>query len=527
MKLTIQLSVFALTCIGTLFATSSKFIDSQLLPKWFVMAGGLLLIGYYWTILLLINPHKIDQQTKASKQFALIIIGVILLQAVYGILQYANVFPSTNTFKVTGSFDNPAGFAASLCAGFPFCILGISQSKGKIRRIFIAAFIIVITAIVISESRAGILSIIIVLSYWISRHIRLSSKIIKVLLPILILGIIVGLYYYKKDSADGRLLIWKCSIPLLKENLLIGGGTGTFEAHYMDYQAEYFKKHPDDSYSILADNIQYPFCEYLNIGVNYGIIGLFLFLSIICFTFRCYYKDQTLEKETAFLCWLTIAIFALFSYPLMYPFVWLVLFYSTYLLIRKPINKIYLYLSKTMKISLAIIFIGILANIGIQIFHRLKAEIEWKRISVLSSIGKTEEVLPRYKEVYTYLGTDRYFLYNYSMELYQAKRYQESLSVAMQCRKYWADYDIELLLGTLHEHLQEQEKAEKQYQWASYMCPNRFMPLYKQALLLAKEKRLIEAKQIAKEIIKKPEKVRSPIITIIKREMNDLASREY
>lgn len=527
MKLTAQLIIFTLTCIGTLFASSIKFIDSQLLPKWFVIIGGLLFIGYYSIIHFLINSNKKEQHTKTSRQFTNIIICAILFQAVYGILQYIEILPPTNTFHVTGSFDNPAGFAASLCAGFPFCILGITQTKGKTRWIFIATFILVITAIIISESRAGILSTIIVLSYWISKHIQPSSKIKNILFPILIFGIIAGLYYYKKDSANGRLLIWKCSMPLLKANLLTGGGAGTFEAHYMDYQAEYFKKYPDDSYSMLAGNVQYPFCEYLNIGINYGIIGLCFIFCIIGFMFWCYHKDQTLEKEAAFLCWLSIIIFALFSYPLMYPFVWLVISYSAYLLIYKLIHKLYLYLSKSTKTSIALIFIGGLTYISIQVFYRLKAEIEWKKISVLSSIGKTEEMLPRYKDVYSYLRTNRYFLYNYSMELYQAKKYQESLSIALQCRKYWADYEIEILFGTLYEHLQQPQKAEEHYQWASYMCPNRFIPLYKHTLLLVKEKRLAEARQIAKRIINKPEKVRSPIISIIKREMNDLANREY
>ena len=56
------------------------------------------------------------------------------------------------------------------------------------------------------------------------------------------------------------------------------------------------------------------------------------------------------------------------------------------------------------------------------------------------------------------------------------------------------------------------------------MCPNRFVPLYQLVLLLKKEQRLAEAIQIAKEIINKSEKVHSPIISQIKREMSNLVS---
>ena len=58
------------------------------------------------------------------------------------------------------------------------------------------------------------------------------------------------------------------------------------------------------------------------------------------------------------------------------------------------------------------------------------------------------------------------------------------------------------------------------------MCPSRFVPLYQLVLLLRKEERLVEANQIACEIINKPEKIRSPIISLMKREMSGLTSRE-
>lgn len=522
MRSIIQLTIFTLTCIGTLFISSVKFIDSQLLPKWFVMIGGVLLIGSYSIIHFLINPNKTNQNHKIPEQFGtIIIVSIVLTQAVYGILQYMGILSPTSTLQVTGSFDNPAGFAASLCAGFPFCFLGITQTKDKIRKVFIVASILIIIAIICSESRSGIISIIIVSGYWIGKRIRISSKIKRVLFPILIFGIITGLYYYKKDSADGRMLIWKCSIPMLKENLLTGGGTGTFEPHYMDYQAEYFKERPDNPYSMLADNVQYPFCEYLNIGVSYGIAGLCLTFCAIGYIFKRYYEEQTSEKETAFLCWLAIASFALFSYPLMYPFVWLMLLYSTYLSTYKHIKKQRSYTTK-LKMLVAGISLCLFIYTGIQTIQRIKAELEWKEISNLSLLGKTEDVLPRYKEIYTHFKTDRYFLYNYSAELYQAKKYKESLDLALQCRGHWADYDVEMLLGDLYEHMHQFQKAEQHYQWASYMCPNRFTPLYRLTKLYHSQGKKAKVIKLAKMITNKEIKIPSSTIYTIQQEIKNI-----
>lgn len=76
---------------------------------------------------------------------------------------------------------------------------------------------------------------------WSIRRIKttLGRKII--LLSLICLVVITGIYYIKKGSADGRLLIWRCAMPMLQQNWLTGYGTGGFEAHYMDYQADYFE----------------------------------------------------------------------------------------------------------------------------------------------------------------------------------------------------------------------------------------------------------------------------------------------
>jgi tetratricopeptide (TPR) repeat protein len=91
------------------------------------------------------------------------------------------------------------------------------------------------------------------------------------------------LYFLKKDSADGRLLIWRCSWEMIKENPVkgLGYGQGGFKAHYMNYQAKYFEAHPDSKQAMLADNVNRPFNEYLLLLVNYGLFGLLVFILFL------------------------------------------------------------------------------------------------------------------------------------------------------------------------------------------------------------------------------------------------------
>lgn len=122
--------------------------------------------------------------------------------------------------------------------------------------------------------------------------IKFFKRIIKVrncvLLAILAVFLLAGsftLYRYKKDSADGRILIWTVTSNIIKDYPIVGVGQDMFKAHYMDYQADYFRNHTDSKYALVADDNKYAFNEFLNIWTENGAIGLLLFLSVLVFVF--------------------------------------------------------------------------------------------------------------------------------------------------------------------------------------------------------------------------------------------------
>ena len=173
------------------------------------------------------------------------------------------MFPGTNGMLVIGSFDNPAGFSSSLCAGLPFCFIFFLQNSNWKRWASLMMVGIIISAVLLSESRAGALSIIsavlLLIFIRIERH-----KIWKTAISMIVVSVmLIGLYSLKKDSADGRLLIWRCSLEMIKEKPLLGYGYGGFKANYMNFQAKYFEENPDSNYSMLADNVNRPFNEYI------------------------------------------------------------------------------------------------------------------------------------------------------------------------------------------------------------------------------------------------------------------------
>lgn len=153
-------------------------------------------------------------------------------EAAYGLLQNKSVLGAQ------GHFDNPAGFAATMVALLPFAILLIRETGTLNRTVGISGTLLFITAIIVSESRAGIVAAITIgllslprgLFRRFCRRIRIVSD---AFLLFFLIACTVLLYQYKKDSADGRLLIWQCSWNMIRDRHCWGTGQTGFTAKYM------------------------------------------------------------------------------------------------------------------------------------------------------------------------------------------------------------------------------------------------------------------------------------------------------
>ena len=148
-----------------------------------------------------------------------------------------------------------------------------------------------------------------------------------------------------------------------------------------------------------------------------------------------------------------------------------------------------------------------------------RTEIKWKRIARLSLAGYTKQVLPKYDQLYRWLGKDGLFLYNHAAELCEAGEYERSIAVFTQCLSYHNDMDVQMLLAYNNKEQGRYREAERHLLTAAAMCPVRFMPLYELAKLYDDAGRKDETLAMAKKIIDKDVKIPSLAITGIKNEM--------
>lgn len=490
------------------FTYDQGMTDAYILPKWLYTIEVASMAGIFYSLII-----TIKEQRHVNERFLfLILICLCLSQSIYTILQSVGWLPTFIFNQVAGSFDNPAGLVACISVGIPYCLYFIHTAQKKAHKIlFVTVIIVIALALIFSESRSGIFAgIIFPVSLFIFR--KKKKLWIQMLFLSLCMILISAMYVIKRDSADGRMLILYSGWEMLKDSPIYGHGFGSIHSCYMNYQAEWLAKHPDSALAFLADNVKHVFNEYLLIGIYFGIIGLIILSLFVAFMIHCYYKRPTIEGKYALMSQATIAVLGCFSYPLYYPFTWIVLILNTYVLVHQSYK---LEILKRKAIKYPFIFILLLVS-SFMLYHttrRIYAEWEWGKL--VSVTNKDKVAFAKYESLMPILGKEPYFLYNYSAESYINGNYGRAYDLALKCKKYWADYDLELLLGELQEKMHRNDEAMVHYSMAHNMCPVRFIPLYKQFKIYKELGDTVNMKKTGNKILSKQVKIPSRKIDII------------
>lgn len=496
-----------LIAAGGVFISSGCFVDEcNDIKKYIVLISTsilLLLLTFYR------KPILKLKQTIDNNVFSYGLIILSLLLSIQGILQYFKILQSNNTnFVITGSFENPAGFVAIQTLLFPVLLYNAFK-KDNHKYLRLTTFVVSILAFVttvISGSRCGILAIsssILILSFTETKLNGTIMKNIKFILTFFIVFVIC-LYYLKEDSANGRILIWRICLNMIKDSPVFGFGHNGFLANYMLYQAEYLAAHNQSPYSFLADNMNHPLNEYIKLTVEYGIVGL-TFAFFVLYVIIKVILEKSKEKRGLGLSLIsTVLILCQFSYPFNYAVFtfFVILLLILVLPVRVPMPGIVYYKIRNLVRAIMLFFVFIC-------IYDCYYNYIWTDTFKCSLKGKSDNVMFDYKYLLSKITYNTYFLYNYSAELNYRKRYKESNEVARLFTDKLNDYDVQLLLADNYFNLRNYEEAFKKYKTASNMIPSRFIPLGKMMNIYLLESDTAKATDVAKQILSKPIKVPS------------------
>ena len=146
------------------------------------------------------------------------------------------------------------------------------------------------------------------------------------------------------------------------------------------------------------------------------------------------------------------------------------------------------------------------------VVYDIKNNYTWNRAYDKVKLGQFHKIENTYKKLSENMRGDVNFIFNYSVVLFRAGRYNESLSYAQKCLSIVNNYDVQLLLADNYYKLKNNDLAIQHYKIASLMCPNRFSPLYGIFIVHYTANDTIQARTYGHTILTKPIKIESKIL---------------
>lgn len=406
--------------------------------------------------------------------YALSVAGII--QSLYGLLQLYNILPSHSQFRLTGTFFNLGAYAAFIALSAIISLVLIFYFKEK-RWVLIPQLNIILAIIIlpITQNRAAWIAIILG-TVFLYAHFK-KKYLLYGLLIITGAIVVVGGYYLKKDSADGRVLVWKVTSQMISRHPVMGIGYDRFAAQYMNSQATYIQQQGSPGERLLADNVYYAFNDLLQLTAEVGVIGGvgILFLIIACFSIkgrnRFRYAGQAIV--------LGYVIIGMFYYPhfilplKMIGIIGLALLSRIDVAVVREIN-----IGRIPKL-VGVATILIILTTGIIAIEQLKgAYQQWRKAELAYQHQRFNESIRYFDQALSYIPNDGELLSAAGKAYFLADSLDKATAYLQQSRAYLNNTVIETTLGDISVQQHQYTIAEKHYQQALNMVPNRFYTEY-------------------------------------------------
>ncbi|MBE8722340.1 O-antigen ligase family protein [Sphingobacterium pedocola] len=483
-------------------------------------------------------------------------------EAIWGLLQlYGYTNSQHHLFKSTGSFFNPGPYAGYLAVIWPVALFYLLRDwwvwnvaynrkliyyrlRWGVALIALGCMLLVLPATMSRAAwiAAGASSAVVLGLYFLKiRHrsyFKESKRWSKAkwaslsLVAAMLLSILgTGLYHFKKDSADGRVLIWNVSMDMLERNW-IGHGVGYFAGSYGKAQELYFSEGRGSEWEkSVAGEPEYAFNEFIQIAVELGVLSLILLLFAVLYAIRTGVRNRRFAPVGGLVA---LLIFAAFSYPFsLIPFLVLLIFLLaacvsapyefTY---YNDVKYLYLFDFDVRQRWNAYSIIGLLVTSSILVGWSLAtrypvymAHKKWGQTQVYYHAGGYDKAVEQYEGLFSYLMDQPNYLFEYGQMLFKIHRYDDSMQALLYGSEISADPMFHILMGKVLQAQKRFLNAETRYQHAAQCTPHRLYPYYLLAKLYDEMGEGEKAYKMALFVIDKPVKIDSPAVQEMRAEM--------
>jgi O-antigen ligase len=330
------------------------------------------------------------------------------------------------------------------------------------------------------------------------------------------------LFSLKKDSANGRLVIWERTLEVFTDSPITGVGFQKFGSVYPLYQSKHLQQNPQDSAMLLANDINHAFNEYLHIAAELGSIGLFLFLGIFVYLGILFFKKKE-QLETIELASyagvLSFLILSFFTYPFkVFSIQFLVIGFIAIIVSKSKESNLFSIGKRGMTTVLGFSCL-ILFFMSASELNRFKKEASWKEVYDHSHKLSWKTRARVYEKLYPIQQDNWDFLSIYGIELTINKEYQKAIEVLELATKYMKTSALYTHLGISYEEIENYEKAKAAYETSIHLVPHKFFPRYRLVFLYQKMGLKAEAIDLAKTILTTSAKINSEVVIGMKYEI--------
>lgn len=438
------------------------------------------------------------------------------IESVMGLSQVFGRMPSGHhAFGMTGSFSNPgpygcfismtmavaAGYAVKyratsgiLCPASLKGLFSIRRSRVfkslyfkwivfRLSPFVLAAAVLMLGIMVLpaSMSRAGWLgfgaALVAVLLVETDFWKRLKRRTVTVAVSMFVLAaVFAGIFVIKKDSAIGRLHIWNMEVWAISDSPLIGTGPGTALGAYGRAQESYFRSGDRPEAVVrVAGCPEYAFNEYLKGGMESGIPGLLLFMSVPVVA-----AVSLLRRREAFSYGVVAAaVFSFFSYPLsvMPLAVGIALLLASAGCYPNLCRETGFALSYVLNV-VSVLLLSFGACSFRNVFDdRADAVSDWQAARQWSGMELYDDAAEALGDIYPEMSWNYRYIYDYGYALNKTGDYERSNAVLEEGAAISSDPMFHNIMGKNHAAVGHYADAEVEFMTSHYMVPCRLYPL--------------------------------------------------
>lgn len=419
--------------------------------------------------------------------WSFIVAGIV--EAVWGLSQVYGYAPSNHSlYSLTGSFYNPGPYSGFIAMCLPIALYEWLRREGIGKYIALFSLVLMIVILPSGMSRSAWIAVTVSSIYVVVMHHRYPFRTClhrywKIFLVggflLVILG--CGAYHWKKDSADGRLLMWKVATHAVMERPWSGYGWNYVAGAYGDAQERYFASGmATEQEKYVAGAPEYVFNEYLQVAMAWGVPVLCVILLTVVSCFYMGHRNRQLGICGALV---SLGVFAFSSYPFQF-IEFMIAFVCLLVACLMSCHKIW--------VQLLAFVMGI--GLGLYLYN-------------IQQDGGNRKAHVMFERAY---------------DLHKAGNWNASSEILKETMRISSDAMILNIIGKNCQALGKYKEAEKWFLSSTHRLPNRIYPYYLLTKLYAEVPEIFPKEKLewaAKMVLEKEPKVQSTAIREMREEV--------